>query len=169
MVGGHLARPAMPAAHSPMDTAGRTRRSNSPSGSRRQPGGDGTGEPDEKDVDQRTTDPKPAKTSAAAAIALALGVAALVLVLTVLLSPVALVLGIVLGIVGIKMAKKVGVTGKGVAITGLVLSVISVLLASTLAIGLTTFLNNEGAVNRLERQVENLKDKLPDDVQVPTP
>lgn len=145
--------------------------SNSQSGSRQDDGG-GTREVVERDVEQRTTDPKPAKTSAAAAFALALGVAAFVLVLTVLLSPIALVLGvlgIVLGAVGIKMAKKVGVTGKGVAITGLVLSVISVLLAGALAIGLTTFLNNEGAVNRLEQQVEDLRDNLPDDVQVPTP
>jgi len=127
---------------------------------------------EERNIEQRTTEPKPAKTSAAAAFALALGVAALVLVLTVLLAPVALILGIIgiiLGVVGLKMAKKVGITGKGVALAGLVLSAIAVLLAGALAIGLTTFLNNEGAVNRLERQVEQLKDKLPDNVDVPTP
>lgn len=94
------------------------------------------------------------------------------LAITILLAPIGLVfgiLGIILGVTGIRAAKKVGVTGKGVAITGLVFSVLSVLIAGTLAIGITTFLNNEGAVNRLEKQVEQLKDKLPDTVDVPTP
>lgn len=125
----------------------------------------------ESDVEQRSSGPKPAKTSVAAAFALAFGVAAFVLVLTILFSPVALVfgiIGIVLGIVGLRMARKTGVTGKGVAIGGLVLSVLSVLIVGALAIGLTTFLNNQGAVDRLERQIDQLRDNLPD-VDVPTP
>lgn len=145
---------------------------NSTSGSRRQSGSGETSDHGERDVEQRITDPKPAKTSAAAAFALGLGVAAFVLAVTILLAPIGLVLGIlgiILGIIGIRAARKVGVTGKGVAITGLVFSVLSVLIAGTLAIGITTFLNNEGAVNRLEKQVEQLKDKLPDTVDVPTP
>lgn len=113
-----------------------------------------------------------AKTSAAAAFALAFGVAAFVLVLTAILAPVGLVFGIVgliLGIVGIVTSRRVGVTGKGVAITGLVLSILAVLLAGALAVGVTTFINNQGAVDRLERQVEQLRDQLPRDVNVPQP
>lgn len=126
---------------------------------------------DNDGVEQRLST-KPAKTSAAAAFALALGVAAFVLAITLLLAPIGLVLGIIgiiLAIIGIRAAKKTGITGKGVAITGLVFSILAVLLAGTLAIGITTFLNNEGAVNRLEQQIQDLKDKLPDKVDVPTP
>jgi membrane-bound ClpP family serine protease len=105
-----------------------------------------------------------AKTSPAAAFALVLGVAALVCVLTVIFAPVGLVLGIIgliLGIVALRMTRRPGVTGRGVAIGGLVLSVIAVLVAIAFAAGVTTFLNNEKAVDRLERQVEDLRDKLP--------
>lgn len=122
-------------------------------------------------VEERAGGPKPAKTSLAAAFALAFGVAAFVLVLTVLFSPVGLVLGIIgiiLGIVGLLMARKVGVTGRAVAITGLVLSGLSVLIVGALAIGLTTFLNDQGAVDRLEQQIDQLRDDLPD-AAVPTP
>lgn len=115
------------------------------------------------EIEQRRT-VKPAKTSVAAAFALALGVAALLLVLTIILSPIGLVLGIIgiiLGILGIRAAKKAGTTGRGVAITGLILSVLAVLLAAAAAIGITTFLNNEGAVNSVEQQVQQLRDRLP--------
>ncbi|SCL24546.1 protein of unknown function [Micromonospora nigra] len=106
-----------------------------------------------------------AKTSPAAAFALALGAAALVSVLTVLFSPVGLVLaiiGLILGIVAMKMTKRPGLTGKGVAIAGLVLNGLALLIALALAAGISTFLNNEDAVNRLERQVEDLRDNLPE-------
>lgn len=110
---------------------------------------------------------KSAKTSAAAAFALVFGVSALICVLAVILSPVGLVLsivGIILGVVGMKMAKKPGVTGKGVAIGGLVLSVLALLGAISIAIGLTTFLNNEQAVTRLENTVSDLRGELPTSV-----
>lgn len=115
---------------------------------------------------------KPAKTSAAAAFALVFGVSALLSVLTVILSPLGLVLGlvgIVLGVVGMKMAGRIGVTGKGVAIGGLVLSVLAVLLAAAALIGITTVLNDDSAVARLEEQVQQLRDELPQDVDVPQP
>ena len=115
---------------------------------------------------------KPAKTSAAAVFALVFGLSALLSVLTVILSPLGLVLGLIgiaLGVVGVKMAKRPGVTGKGVAIAGLVLSVLTVLLAVAIAIGLTTFVNDDSAVNRLEQQVERLRGQLPTDVNVPQP
>jgi hypothetical protein len=104
-----------------------------------------------------------AKTSAAAAFALVFGVASLISVGTVILSVVGLVLGligIVLGIVGMRMARRPGVTGRGVAIGGLVLSAIAVLLALAFAAGVTTFLNDEGAVDRLQQQVDDLRDRL---------
>ena len=59
------------------------------------------------------------------------------------------------------MTRRPGVTGRGVAIGGLVISVIAVLLALAFAAGVTTFLNNKQAVDRLERQVEDVRNKLP--------
>lgn len=115
---------------------------------------------------------KPAKTSAAAVFSLVFGLSALLAVLTVVLAPLTLLLsiiGIVLGLVGLRMAKRIGVTGRGVAIGGLVLSVLALLLALTAVVGITTFLNDEQAVQRLEQQVEQMRDQLPSDVNVPTP
>lgn len=106
----------------------------------------------------------PAKTSAAATFALVFGVAALISVLTAILASVGLLLGIigvVLGVVGLRMASRPGVTGRGVAIGGLVLSALALLVGLALAAGITTFINNEGAVDRLERRVEDLRDNLP--------
>lgn len=105
-----------------------------------------------------------AKTSAAATFALVFGVAALISVLTAILAPVGLLLaiiGVVLGVVGLRMAARPAVTGRGVAIGGLVLSALALLVGLALAAGITTFLNNEGAVERLERRVEDLRDDLP--------
>lgn len=126
--------------------------------------------PDREDAVEERRTVKPAKTSAAAAFALALGVLALFMVLTLVLSPLGLVLGIIgiiLGIIGIRAARKVGITGKGVAGTGLVFSVIAVLLAAAAAIGITTVLNNQNAVDRIQQQVQKLRDQLPTTVPRP--
>ncbi|KKK05741.1 DUF4190 domain-containing protein [Micromonospora sp. HK10] len=107
--------------------------------------------------------PTRAKTSAAATFALVFGVAALLSVLTAILASVGLVLGIIgviLGIVGLRMSQRPGVTGRGVAIGGLVLSVLAVLLGLALAAGISTFVNNKQAVDRLEKRVSDLRDKL---------
>ncbi|RKN50518.1 DUF4190 domain-containing protein [Micromonospora endolithica] len=104
-----------------------------------------------------------AKTSAAAAFALVFGVAALFSVLTAILAWIGVVLaivGIVLGIIGLKMATRPGVTGRGVAIGGLVLSVLALLIGLALGAGITTFLNNEGAVDRIQEQVDDLRDRI---------
>ncbi|MBM0232039.1 hypothetical protein JNW91_09260 [Micromonospora sp. STR1_7] len=104
------------------------------------------------------------KTSSAAAFALVFGVAALFSVLTVILSAVGLLLGIIgiiLAIIGMRMSRRPGVTGRGLAIGGLILSILAVLVALAFAAGITTFLNNEDAVDRLDRRVEDLRDKLP--------
>ncbi|MGC4806061.1 hypothetical protein [Micromonospora sp. DT233] len=106
-----------------------------------------------------------AKTSAAAAFSLVFGVAALFSTLTAILATIGLILGIIgiiLGVFGLKMARRPGVTGRGVAIGGLVLSILAVLLGLALAAGISTFANNEKAVNRLEQQVDDLRDKLDD-------
>ncbi|NBE84800.1 DUF4190 domain-containing protein [Micromonospora rubida] len=106
-----------------------------------------------------------AKTSAAATFALVFGVAGLLSVLTAILASVGLllgVIGVILGIVGLKMAARPGVTGRGVAIGGLVLSALAVLLGLALAAGISTFVNNEKAVDRVEKRVNDLRDKLND-------
>lgn len=93
------------------------------------------------------------------------GVAALFSVLTAILAWIGLLLGIIgviLGIVGLKMSRRPGVTGRGVAIGGLVLSILAVLLGLALAAGISTFVNDEGAVDRLQQQVDDLRDRLDD-------
>lgn len=115
---------------------------------------------------------KPAKTSTAAVFALIFGLSAVYAVLTVLLSPVGLILaliGLVLAFVGFKATKQVGVTGKGVAVAGLVLSAIALIGAVIIAAGVTTFLNDDEAVQRFENGVQDLRDDLPTDIEVPTP
>ncbi|MFC6022844.1 hypothetical protein ACFP2T_42655 [Plantactinospora solaniradicis] len=105
-----------------------------------------------------------AKTSTAATFALVFGVSALISSLTVILSVVGLILGIigvVLGVAGLRMARRPGVTGHSVAIGGLVLSILAVLVAIAFAAGVSTFLNDQDAVNRLQDQVEQMRDDLP--------
>lgn len=104
-----------------------------------------------------------AKTSTAAAFALVFGVAALISVLTVILSWIGLllgVIGVILAIVGLKMTGRPGVTGRGVAIGGLVLSALAVLIGLAFAAGITTVLNNEAAVDRIQQEVDDLRDRL---------
>ncbi len=120
-------------------------------------------------VEQRVVT-KPARTSVAAVFALVFGVVAVFSVLTVILSPLGLVLGVIgliLGVVGLRMARRPGITGKGVASGGVVLSVVAVLVAVAFAVGVVTFLNNQSAVDRLQHQVQNLREKLPTQVTVP--
>jgi hypothetical protein len=103
----------------------------------------------------------PAKTSPAAAFALAFGVAALVCVLTLVLAPLALLFGglaVLLGLVGRRMAGRTGVTGKTVALSGLLLGLVSALLGATFLVGITSLLNDQEAVDRLERMVQDLRD-----------
>jgi len=121
------------------------------------------------EVEQRVIT-KPGRTSVAAVFALVFGVAAVFSVLTVILSPLGLVLGVIgliLGVVGLRMARRPGITGKGVASGGVVLSVVAVLVAIAFAVGVVTVLNNQSAVDRLQHQVQNLRDKLPAQVTIP--
>lgn len=114
------------------------------------------------------------KTSAAAVFALVFGLSALICAITGLLAPLAVVFGllaIVLGIVGMKMAKRPRVAGRGVAGSGLALGVIGLLLGGLVIGGATYFLNNDKAVNRIEKQLQKAKQKLPNAIPtaIPTP
>lgn len=105
-----------------------------------------------------------AKTSAAAVFGLVFGLAALFCALTALLSPVAVVfgvLGLVLALVGLRMAKRPGVTGKGVAIGGLVTALLGLVLGGAILAGVTAVLNNGSQLDRIERAVETARAKLP--------
>jgi hypothetical protein len=105
-----------------------------------------------------------AKTSAAATFALVFGLAALFCALTAILSPAAVVfglIGIVLGIVGLKMAKRPGVTGKGVATGGLVTAILGLLLGGAVLAGAAVLVNDEQRLDQLQNEIEDLRDDLP--------
>jgi Na+/melibiose symporter-like transporter len=128
------------------------------------------------DADGRHADPATARTprtSAAAVFSLVLGLLAVCSVLTLVLAPVALVLavvGIVLAAVGLRRThRRHELTGRAVAITGMVLSVVALILSITALVGISTFLNDDAAVDRLERQVQQLRDDLPTEIEVPRP
>lgn len=110
------------------------------------------------------------KTSAAAVFALVFGLAALFCALTAILAPAAVVfalIGIVLGVVGLKMSKKPHVTGHGVAIGGLVTAVLGLLLGGAVIAGAAVLVNDEGALDRISEQIDDLRDDVPtgDEVQ----
>ena len=110
------------------------------------------------------TSTQPAKTSAAAVFSLVFGLAALFCALTAILSPAAVVfgiVGIVLGVVGLKMAKRVGVTGKGVALGGLVTAVLGLLLGGAVIAGLSALVNDERRLDQLQNQIDGLRAEAP--------
>ena len=105
-----------------------------------------------------------AKTSAAAVFALVFGLAALFCALTAILSPAAVlfgVIGIILGIVGLKMAKRVGVTGKGVALGGLVTAALGLLLGGAVIGGLSALVNDESRLDQLQNRIDDLRTQVP--------
>jgi hypothetical protein len=102
---------------------------------------------------------KSAKTSAAAAFALVFGLAALFCALTGILAPAAVlfgVIGIIVGIAGLKKAKLPGVTGRGVAIGGLVTAVLGLLLGGAVVAGAAVYVNEQG-LDRLQQQIDNAR------------
>ncbi len=106
----------------------------------------------------------PAKTSAAAVFALVFGLAALFCALTAILSPAAIVfavIGLILAVVGLKMAKKPGVTGKGVAVGGLVTALLGLILGGVIIGGLAAVVNNKSQLDRIQQYLDDAKAKLP--------
>jgi hypothetical protein len=109
-------------------------------------------------------DVRPAKTSAAAVFGLVFGLAALFCALTGILAPAAVVfglIGLVVAIAGRKMARRPGVTGKGVATGGLVTAVLGLLLGAAVLAGLAAVVNNQSALDRISRYVDDARQNLP--------
>ena len=118
-----------------------------------------------------TAVPSPPKTSAAATFSLVFGLSALFTVLLAVLAPIAIVfglIGLILGVVGMKKTKDIDVTGKGLAIGGLVLSVLSLLLGIALLVGATIFVNS-GGLDAVEQRIQDARGELPDEIDVPSP
>lgn len=105
-----------------------------------------------------------AKTSAGAVFALVFGLAALFCALTAILAPVAVlfgIIGIILGIGGMTMTKRPGVTGRGVAIGGLVTAVIGLLLGAAVIAGVSVLVNDEQRLDQLQNEIDELREDLP--------
>ena len=112
---------------------------------------------------------KPAKTSAAAAFALVFGLSALFCALTAILAPLGVlfgIIGLVLGVVGMKKAKLVGVTGKGVALGGLLTALLGLLLGGAVLAGAAVLVNSPEGINRVQTELDKLSDKLPSGSEV---
>ena len=112
---------------------------------------------------------RPAKTSAAAAFALVFGLAALFCALTAILAPLGVlfgITGIILGIAGLKMARKVGVTGKGVALGGLITAVLGLLLGGAVLAGAAFLVNSPAGIDRVQTELDKLSNKLPSGSEV---
>lgn len=113
---------------------------------------------------ERARGVKPAKTSAAAAFGLVFGLAALFSALTAILAPAAVlfgIIGIIVAAAGMKKAKLPGVTGRGVAIGGLVTAILGLLLGLAVIAGAAVIVNDEQRLNQIENQLENLRADLP--------
>lgn len=107
---------------------------------------------------------KPAKTSAAATFALVFGLAALFCALTGILSPAAVlfgIIGLVLAVVGFTMTKRLGVTGKGLAIGGLVTSLLGLLLGGAIIAGAAAFVNDASNLDRIQGFIDDARENLP--------
>ena len=109
------------------------------------------------------------KTSAAAVFALVFGLAALFCALTAILSPLAVLfglIGLVLGAVGLRKARRPGVTGKGVAVGGLVMSLLGLLLGAAVIAGLSVLINDEARLDQLQSRLDDLRNDLPTGTEV---
>ena len=107
---------------------------------------------------------RPAKTSAAAVFGLVFGLAALFCALTGILAPAAVVFGIiglVLTVVGMKMARRIGITGKGVAIGGLITSLVGIVLGGVVLAGVTAVVNNQKQLDRVQRYLDDARSEMP--------
>ncbi len=119
---------------------------------------------DEREVRVREEATTHIKTSAAATFGLIFGLSALICALTAILAPVAIVLaiiGLIVAIVGIKKAKLPGITGGGVAKTGLVMSILALLLGIAVVVGASVLINNDAFLNKISDKVDQLKQSAP--------
>ena len=97
------------------------------------------------------------------------GLAALFCALTAILAPAAVVfglIGLILGVVGLKMARRVGVTGKGVAIGGLVTAVLGLLLGLAVMAGAAVFVNDEARLDQLQTWIDDARGNIPSGSEV---
>jgi hypothetical protein len=116
-------------------------------------------------VEERRVVTKRAHTSPAAAFSLIAGVAAAYTALLVFLSPADLVLGavaLVLGLLGMRAAGQVGVTGRWLAALGTLLGLGAILLGTLTLTGTHTVLNDKGAVDRVQQQVDQWRNRVND-------
>ena len=107
---------------------------------------------------------RPAKTSAAAVFGLVFGLSALFCALTGILAPAAVLfglIGLVLAVVGLKMAKRTGVTGRGVAIGGLVTSLLGLVLGGVVLAGITAVVNDQRQLDRIQNYIDDARAELP--------
>ena len=107
---------------------------------------------------------KSAKTSAAAVFGLVFGLAALFCALTAILAPAAVVfgvIGLILSIVGFKMTKRLGVTGKGVALGGLITSLLGLALGAAVLAGAAAIVNDEARLDQLQQFIDDARDNAP--------
>jgi len=122
--------------------------------------------------EQHLPDSRPApaaKTSAAAVFALVFGLAALFCALTAILSPAAIlfgIIGLILAVAGLKMAKRPGITGKSVAVGGLVTALLGLILGGVVIGGLTAIVNNKSQLDRVQSYIDDARAKLPSTDQV---
>lgn len=119
--------------------------------------------------DRAPETPRKHKTSAAAVFSLVFGLASVFLIVTLLGAPIAILFGVValvLGVIGISMSGRPGVTGRGVAIGGIVLGLLGLLLGIGILAGLASFLLNEANIGRIESQIENIRQEIP--TELPT-
>lgn len=110
------------------------------------------------------------KTSAAATFALVFGLSALFSVLSLVLAPLALpfaLIGLVLGLVGMRKARLPHVTGSGLAVTGLVMSVLTLLLIVAAAVGVFALKDNEAFIDELNQRIDSVSESVP--TEVPSP
>lgn len=107
---------------------------------------------------------KPAKTSAAAVFGLVFGLAALFCALTGILAPVAILLGVIgllVSIAGFKMTKRLGVTGKGVALGGLLTSLLGLALGAAVLAGAAAVVNDEARLDQLQNWLDDARENAP--------
>jgi hypothetical protein len=122
-------------------------------------------EPTEDVVEERRVVTKRAHTSGAAAFSLIVGVVAAYTALLVFAAPADIALGFVavlLGLIGMRSASKVGVTGRWLAALGTLLGLGAILLGTLTMANVQTSLNDKDAVDRIQQQVDQWRNRVND-------